>query len=97
MIQKPEIRIIRSRRRTVGLQIDENLVVTLRAPYRMSDAQIEKFIEEKSGWIETHLQKMREKAERTAAEQEAEGMITPEELKDLSDRARRYLPERVAY
>ena len=40
-----DIRIIRSRRKTISIQIDENLRVTVRAPLRMPDAAVQKFIE----------------------------------------------------
>lgn len=43
-----DIRIIRSRRKTISLQIDEKLQVTLRAPLRMPDSAVREFIEEKT-------------------------------------------------
>ena len=46
-----KIRVVRSGRRTVCLQIDEKLDITVRAPYRMPDSEIRRFVEEKSSWI----------------------------------------------
>ncbi len=90
-----KIRVVRSRRRTIGLQIDENLVITVRAPYGTPDKYIERFIEEKSSWIETHMQKMKERA-RMDAEESAEKM-TMEEIRELADEACRYIPGRTAF
>lgn len=89
-----KIRVVRSRRRTIGLQIDENLVITVRAPYGTPDKYIEQFVEEKSSWIETHMQKMKERM-RTDAGESAEKM-TPEEIRELADEACRYIPGRTA-
>ena len=61
---RDDIRIIRSRRKTVSIQIDENLRITVRAPLRMPDGAIRAFIEERSAWIEKNLEKMRERKEK---------------------------------
>ena len=37
---RDDIRIIRSRRKTVSIRIDENLRITVRAPLRMPDGAI---------------------------------------------------------
>jgi len=43
--------IIRSKRKTLSLSINENSELTVRAPHRVSDDEIQKFIAEKSVWI----------------------------------------------
>ena len=75
-----DIQIVCSERKSISLQIDENLKVTLRAPRRMSDAEIRRFLEERSSWIEKHMQKMRERKEAMKAEPEA--LLTVEELRE---------------
>lgn len=90
-----DIRIVRSERKTVSLQIDESLKATLRVPWRMSDAEIRRFLEEKSPWIEKHMQKMRERQE--ALKAEPEELLTVEELRELAQRAAEYIPERTAF
>lgn len=93
-MEEQKIRVIRSRRKTVSIQIDENLQITVRAPLRMSDAAIRDFIEERSAWIEKHLQKMRDRQEEMkVAPQE---MLTMEEIRELAQRAADYIPGRVA-
>ncbi len=42
---------IRSRRRTIAVQIREDGSVALRTPYSVSRAQAERFIEEHKEWI----------------------------------------------
>ena len=47
-MEKAQIRIIRSKRKTVALEIRPDLSVLVRAPYWMADWQIRKFVDEKS-------------------------------------------------
>ena len=44
--------IIRSKRKTLSLSINENADLVVRAPYHTSYDEIQKFISEKSVWIE---------------------------------------------
>ena len=44
--------IIRSNRKTLSLSINENADLVVRAPHRLSDDEIQKFISEKSDWID---------------------------------------------
>ena len=53
-----EIAVIRSARRTVGIEITGDAKVLVRAPEKMPDAQIRRFVKEKWNWIETSLFKM---------------------------------------
>lgn len=90
-----DIRIIRSRRKTISIQIDENLRITVRAPLRMKEAAIQTFIEERSEWIEKHLEKMRERQEKLRTEQAEQ--LTLSELRTLAEDAVSYIPERVSF
>ena len=87
--------MIRSNRKTVSLQIDRDLTLTVRAPYRMSDAAVRKFVEEKSDWIEKNMRKMQERQEEY--ETEPEERLTAEMLRELAKEAVRYIPERAAF
>lgn len=91
----PDIRIIRSRRKTISIQIDENLRITVRVPMRMPDAAVQNFIEERSDWIERHLQKMEERQEQLRAEPEE--ILTLEEIRALAKEAMEYIPGRVSF
>ena len=82
----------RSKRKTIGLEItDKGLVV--RAPLHASQREIERVIRQHREWI---LRRMAEK-EILQAKIRQKGLLTQEEIKDLADRARAYIPQRVAY
>ena len=82
-------RVIRSSRRTISVQIASSGEVLVRCPRRMSNADIRRFVESKSGWIEKHLEK------RTAAARLP--VFTDEQLQVLARQARQTIPERVAH
>ncbi len=90
-----DIRVVRSGRRSVALQIDGDLRLTVRAPYRMSDREIRNFLEEKSSWIEKNMRRM----ERRQAELRVEPseLLTVEQLRTLAKEAAEYIPGRVAF
>ena len=73
-------RVIRSSRRTISVQIAPSGEVLVRCPRRMSNADIRRFVESKSGWIEKHLEK------RTAAARLP--VFTDEQLQVLARQAR---------
>lgn len=50
-------RIIKSNRRTIGITVSPETGVTVRVPVRASEADIMRFIESRSGWIDTHLKR----------------------------------------
>ncbi len=90
-----EINVIRSARKSIGLQIDSDLVVTLRVPYRMSDKEVKRFVEEKTPWIEKHMNRMKERL--SADEAFPEERLTMEEMRKLADEALKVIPERAAF
>ena len=54
--------IIRSSRKTMSLEIKADGSVVVRAPLRLSEAKIQKFVEEKQEWILKNLEKIGIKA-----------------------------------
>lgn len=82
-------RVIRSSRRTISVQIAPSGEVLVRCPRRMSNADIRRFVESKSGWIEKHLEK------RTAEARLP--VFTDEQLQVLARQARQTIPERAAH
>ena len=48
---KLQIKIIKSNRKSIALEIRPDMTVVVRAPCWMGDWQIHKFVEEKSDWI----------------------------------------------
>ena len=81
-------KIIRSARKSIAIQI-VNGEVLVRCPNRMAARDIQKFVESKAGWIQTHLQK--------AADRPRLPALTMEEVRELADRALKVIPARVAY
>ncbi len=49
-------KIIRSKRRTLAIEISPRAELIVRAPNRLPENQIVKFIEQRSAWIEKHIQ-----------------------------------------
>ena len=88
-----EYKIIRSKRKSIGLEIRPDCQILVRAPYFVSNAQIEKFVKEHEAWIAKHLEKVRKQAEL----KETAEKLSEEEIKKLADQAVKYIPQRVAY
>lgn len=50
-------KIIYSKRRSIQISVSDNNEVTVRCPYSMSSAYIERFLSEKQGWIKRMIRK----------------------------------------
>lgn len=90
-----EVTVIRSARKTLAIQVNPDLTVTVRAPKRASAKEIQRVLAEKEDWIEKHLEKFRQQKE--LLEKEEVEHLTNAEIKKLADQALAYIPERVAY
>ena len=89
------IQIIRSKRRTLSLQVRHNGQVIVRAPYSTSLAEIEAFIRKNAGWLKKHMDMVEREQEKEAA-----SPVQPlkmDEIRTLADRALKVIPERVKY
>ena len=85
--------LIRSKRRTLSIEISSNGQLLVRAPKRMSQQEIDDFIHKKEDWIKKHQEKFAKKQ----AEQGNELTITQKELDELKKAARKYFPDRVDF
>lgn len=85
------IEVIKSRRRTISIEITPDEKIIVRAPYFMTEPQIEEFLSEKADWLEKHLQKIQER-KRNAPQREP---FTEKDIKRLAEEALKVLPERV--
>lgn len=90
-----DITVIRSNRKTVAIQVNTDLTVTVRVPRYTSRKDIERIIREKEPWIRKHLEQLRVQQESYEAAEIP--YLTAEEIESLADKARKYIPERVAY
>lgn len=52
------IQVIKTKRKTIALQIKDLQTIVVRAPMRISDQKIGQFIQSKKGWIEKTLAKL---------------------------------------
>ena len=82
--------IVRSRRRTVALEVTREGRVLVRAPLRMPQGEIERFVASHAAWLEKAQAKV-------AARQAAHPPLTEQETAALRQRAREVLPGRVAH
>lgn len=83
-----EYTLIRTNRRTVAVEIKPDGAVIVRAPLKMSQARIERFLSEKTAWIEKHLVKIRSS--------EKLPKFTDKEINDFIQAAKRVIPEKSA-
>ena len=90
-----DIAVIRSNRKTVAIQVNADLTVTVRVPRHTSRKDIERIISEKEPWIRKHIEQIRAKKEAYEAMKTLH--LTDEEIRELVDKARKYIPERVAH
>lgn len=81
-----EVKIIRSRRKTVAIQITPAGEVLVRCPKYMTVSEINRFVRSKQSWIEEKLSLI----------PPPQPPLTQAELKDLAARAKEDLPQRVS-
>ncbi len=87
------IKIIRSNRKSIAIQIKSSDEVVVRAPRRMAKKDIKSFIDKNQDWIDKHLEKARIKQE------ESSGIRTLSklEIEQLIEQAKMVIPARVEY
>lgn len=92
---RPEI--IRSSRKTLGLEVTPEGMIRIRAPYGVSEDVILRFFESKSAWIQKSLAKVRARQEKLKEEEAQYGKLTEAELKVLKMQAEEVFPARAAF
>ncbi len=89
-MEELEIRVMRSARKTFALELRGG-VLLVRAPLQATEEEIERMLAKHQRWIGNA------RARQTRWDREALPMLTAEEARDLADKARAYIPERVKY
>ena len=84
------VKVIRSKRKTIEIELRAEGVL-VRAPWRMSDKEIRRFLTEKQNWIEKNWEKLQERR-KLLGQQEP---YTEAEIRALADRALKVIPEKV--
>ena len=87
------VKIIRSKRKTLSLEVTPDLQIILRAPYWVKDRDIDKFVKEREGWIRKSIAKVSKKQE----EQKNIKPISLDEVRALKKKAAAIIPPRVEY
>lgn len=101
--------VIRSRRKTIAIEIDRQGRVLVRAPYNVGNLRIRLFVQEKKDWIERTLKKIEERqnpgsvpgrdlfgdSDRIASD--ALPPISDADIRTLSEQAKIVIPPKVAH
>ncbi len=82
--------VIRSKRKTISISVDTECNITVRAPLRMTDGEIESFVTEKKKWLEKAVAEQMKRAENAKT-------YTDEDIKLLRKKAKEILPQKVSY
>ena len=90
-----KVTVIRSNRKTVAIQVNSDLSVTVRAPRSVSEKDIEEILKKKEAWISKHIEKIKKTKERLEAESTEK--LTREKVIALAEEALKVIPERVEY
>lgn len=88
-----QIEIIRSNRKTMSMEVTKDMKVLVRAPYKMPQKEIERFVKEKTSWIEKSLAKMKKRKE----EYETQEKLSAKDIKRLVEEAIAVIPKKVEY
>ena len=88
-----EYTVIRSKRKTLGLEVKSDGRVIVRAPLRLPEKTIRQFVNDHEAWIQKHIELAKEKREAAAQIPK----MSEEEIRALAEKAMAYIPQRVAY
>jgi len=75
----------------MSVEITKDGGVLVRAPLRMPESEIRRFVLEKEAWILSHIERAKAREKETAPE----SLLTKEEVRKLAESALQDLPERV--
>jgi len=90
-----KVTVQRSNRKTIGIEINTDMSVTVKAPLYLSDKDIDKILLEKEAWIRRTRDRMRSAQEQLGAQRSE--TLSQAELKELAKKAVKHIPDRVEY
>lgn len=88
------VEIIRSRRKSIEVQICPDGHIRVRAPYFVTNAEIAGFIREKADWIEKHKKIIEEKQREQAKHTQR---LSVQDIQELAARAKKVIPDKVRH
>ena len=86
-----QYRLVRSKRKSLAIEVTASLEIIVRAPLFLSKGKIERFVEEHEQWAEKAIEKIKEKQKNRPPE------LNEQQIKILKEKAREILPERVKF
>lgn len=84
-----EIKVIKSKRKTISLSVDDNLNAVVKAPYGVSTEKINDFVENNREWLMKATERKKAQLERTD--------LTEDEIINLIHLAKDVIPKRVEH
>lgn len=90
-----KVTVIRSNRKTVAIQVNSDLSVTVRAPYGVTEKYIEEFLNKNEAWISKQMNEI--KVNRKNIESKNAENVSFDKIKALADQALEIIPTRVEY
>lgn len=90
-----KVTIIKSRRKTIAIQVNSDLSVTVRAPYSVTEKYIEGFLNKNEAWISKQMNEI--KVKKKSVESGNVENVTLDKIKALADQALETIPTRVEY
>ena len=84
-----DFRLVRSRRKTLAIEVTREGNLVVRAPLRCPQKTIDSFVAGRRDWIEAALQRQKERLA-------AHPPLTESEIESLRQQAKTYIPGRVA-
>ena len=90
-----EVTVIKSRRKTIAIQVNSDLSVTVRAPYGVTEKYIEEFLNKNEAWISKQMNEI--KVKKKSVESGNVENVTLDKIKAFADQALETIPSRVEY
>lgn len=87
---KVEYNLVRSKRKSVAIQVGADCSITVRVPLKMTQKEIDRIIESKKDWLCKAIISQREKAKNTE-------IYTDAEIELLREKAKLIIPQKVEY
>lgn len=83
-----EYRVVRSKRKSLAIEVTRDLEVVVRAPFFVTEAQIERFVEGHREWLKKAVERVRERRENYTP-------LSEEQITELKKAAKEYIPNKV--
>lgn len=89
------IRVIKSARRTISIEVTPECDVIVRAPYLTSRKEIARFLDDKADWINRTVRRMEKRKAEGAISKG--NLLSDEEVRDLCEQAKDVIPPKAEH